>query len=48
MTDFTEQELKSLASEPPSNKAEDPTGQFPLDGYINKPNTNVQAIGRKK
>ncbi len=48
MTDFTEQELKSLASEPPSNKAEDPTGQFPLDGYINKPNTNVQAIGEER
>lgn len=48
MTDFTEEELRSLTSKPPSNKPEDPTGQFPLNEYINKPNTNVQATGEER
>jgi hypothetical protein len=45
MSDFTEEETRNLAGKTSSNRAEDPTGQFPVPEHYNRENTNTQARG---
>ena len=42
MGDFSNDEVKNLAGATSSNKAEDPTGQFPTAEHVKKENINKQ------
>ena len=46
--EFDEESLKTLASKKTSVFTEDPTGTFPYDAYMNKINTNAQAMGEER
>ena len=48
MGDFSNDEVKNLAGATSSNKAEDPTGQFPTAEHVKKENINKQAIGETR
>lgn len=48
MSDFTEEQIRNLAGSTSSNRAEDPTGQFPLSDYYNRESTNTQARGENR
>jgi len=48
MSDFTEEQTRNLAGSRSSNKAEDPTGQFPTPEHYNRESTNTQARGENR